>query len=286
MRDRVLSLLALALSTGYVLATSPVSLSPLASFGGGDGWLAPGEGGYAYLGTGSNQRGLAYGNGHLYLVSRSPGTSIRVLNPLTGADLGAPLSTNGVSGGTFLLNSIAVGRDGAIYAANLTLQSTTTPFKVYKWGTESSTPTVAYSGNGGLAGARIGDDLAIFGSGSSTLLAAGFGFNPSVTGNNGYAILNPNSGTVRAVSFGTPAPSAGDFRLSLSFGDSSHVFGSQGNSLYRYTSFTGSSGSLLGSPTIPDPAGGHVGPLAGFYRTQRRLAPGGSKHRRRAHQPV
>src|SRR4030095_7459517 len=73
------------------------SLSELSTFGGGDGWLAPGEGGYAFLGTANNERGLAYGNGHLYLVSRNGGSFIRRLDPLTGADLGSPLDTTGVS---------------------------------------------------------------------------------------------------------------------------------------------------------------------------------------------
>ena len=33
------------------------TIAPLLSFGGGDGWLAPGEGGYTFLGTGNNERG-------------------------------------------------------------------------------------------------------------------------------------------------------------------------------------------------------------------------------------
>src|SRR3954463_12511989 len=99
----------LALSTH-----AQVTLSPLSSFGGGDGWLAPGEGGTTFLGTGNNERGIAVGNGHLYLVSRTGGTAIRILNASTGADLGG-LSTTGVSGGTFTVNTIGVGGDGAIY---------------------------------------------------------------------------------------------------------------------------------------------------------------------------
>ena len=65
-----------------------------------DGWLAPGESGYAFLGTANNQRGLAYGNGHVYLVSRTGGNFVRILDQNTGADLGA-LDVTGVSGGTF-----------------------------------------------------------------------------------------------------------------------------------------------------------------------------------------
>lgn len=230
------------------------SISPLTGFGGVDGWLAPGEGGYTFLGTGNLERGLAYGNGHLYLVSRNGGSNIRILDPNTGADLGA-LNNTGITGGTFAVNNVAVGGDGAIYVGNLTTQSTTTPYKVYRWATEASAPTVAYTGDGGLAAARIGDSLAVIGSGSSTLLAAGFGSAPAVAGNNGYSIIDPTAATaIRPAFAGTP-PNGGDFRLGITFVDSSHVIGAQGSSLYRYTSFSGTTGTLLGSPAIPDPAG-------------------------------
>jgi hypothetical protein len=233
------------------------NLSPLTTFDGGDGWLAPGEGGTAYLGTANNERGLAYGNGHLYLVSHASvsGTTanVRLLDPLTGADLGG-LNNSGISGGTFLVNNAAVGGDGAIYVANLTTSSSSSAFKVYKWATEGSAPTVAYSGTAGISGVRAGDDLAGFGSGSSTLLVAGYNSSPSVTGNNGYAIIDPTAGTATAVAFSGTPPNAGDFRLGITFSDSIHVIGTAGSSLYRYTSFSGASGTLLASPAIPDPA--------------------------------
>jgi hypothetical protein len=237
------------------------SMTPLATFGGGDGWMAPGEGGYAFLGTGNLERGLAFGNGHLYLVSRNAangGINIRILDPLTGAvagaDLGA-LNTTGITGGTFPVNMISVGGDGAIYVGNLTTQSTTTAAKIYRWATEGSVPTVAYTGDAGLAGSRIGDSMAVIGSGSSTRLALGYGSTPVVAGNNGYAIIDPTAGTATAVAFTSTPPNAGDFRLGITFTDSSHVLGDQGSSLYRYTSFSGATGTLLGSPAIPDPAG-------------------------------
>jgi hypothetical protein len=197
---------------------------------------------------------LAYGNGHLYLVSRNGGSFVRILNPTTGADLGA-LNTTSVSGGTFAVNMAAVGGDGAIYVADLTTQSTTTPFKVYQWATEASAPTVVYSGDAGLPGSRVGDSLAAIGKGASTVLAAGYGSSPAVTGNNGYAIIGPSAGLATPVGFSGTAPTAGDFRLGLTFSDSSHVLGSQGSSMYRYSSFSGTTGTLIGSPTFPDPAG-------------------------------
>ena len=154
-----------------------------------------------------------------------------------------------------MVNNIGVGGDGAIYVNNLTTQSTTTPLKIYKWATEGSVATVAYSGNGGLAGSRVGDSMAAVGSGSSTLLALGYNSSPAVAGNNGFAIVNPTAGTATAVGFAGTPPIAGDFRLGLTFLDSSHVLGTQGSSLYRDASFSGSTGTLIASPAIPDPSG-------------------------------
>ena len=256
---RILGLFILLVCTHFVApsaaSAATITMVPYTSFGGGDGWLAPGEGGTAYLGTGNNERGLAYGNGHVYLVSHanvsSTTANVRILDQTTGADLGG-LNNTGITGGTFTVNAAAVGSDGAIYVGNLTTQSTTSPFKVYRWATEGSAPTVAYSGDAGLPGSRVGDDFAGIG---SSRLAAGYSSTPAVTGNNGYTIIDPTTSTATAVGFtGTP-PNAGDFRLGLTFADSTHVLGTAGSSLYRYTSFSGSSGTLISSPAIPDPSG-------------------------------
>ncbi|HEX4413042.1 MAG TPA: DUF4623 domain-containing protein [Lacipirellulaceae bacterium] len=258
MRRNIVSILfllcACALISSPVATAATVTLTKLASFGGGDGWLAPGEGGYTFLGTGNNERGLTYGNGHVYLVSRTGGTNVRILNSTTGADLGG-LNVTGVSGGTFAISAAGVGADGTIYAANLTTQSTTTPFTVYKWTSEAAAPSVAYAGDGGLAGSRLGDDFAVTGSGSSTRFAAGYNSTPIVAGNNSYSIIDPAASTATAIAFtGTP-PNAGDFRLGLTFVDATHVLGTAGSSLYRNTSYSGSAGTLINSPAIPDPSG-------------------------------
>jgi hypothetical protein len=244
MSPKLFSTLGLALSLP-IISASAFSISPLASFGGGDGWLAPGENGTAYLGTGSLERGMAFGNNHIYVVSRNAGTFIRMLDPLTGADVGG-LNTTGISGGTFVVNTIGVGGDGAIYVNNLTTQSTTSPLRIYKWVSEAVAPSVVYSGDAGLAGSRAGDSLAVFGSGSSTRIAVGYGSTPVVAGNNGYAIIDPAAGTATRVGFAATPPNAGDFRLGLTFSDASHIWGSQGTTL-RYTSFSDTTGTLLSS---------------------------------------
>ena len=119
----VVSLATLALAS-VPAVYAQFSISPLTGFGGADGWFAPGEGGYAHISTGDLQRGMAYGNDHLYVVSRAnvsgDGIHIRILDKLTGADLGA-LNDTGISGGTFAVNRVGVANDGAIYVANLNL---------------------------------------------------------------------------------------------------------------------------------------------------------------------
>ena len=52
--------------------------------------------------------------------------------------------------------------------------------------------------------------------------------------------------------------------MGLTFVNSSQVIGTAGSSLYRNTSFSGSSGTLLGSPAIPDPAGATADRLLGY----------------------
>lgn len=84
----------------------------------------------------NTERGLDYGvvngNPRLYVVSRGDGTTVRILDALTGSDVGI-LGTQGVTGGTFPLNDVGVTDDGVILAGNLSLGQT---FKVYKWDDE------------------------------------------------------------------------------------------------------------------------------------------------------
>ncbi len=236
MKSPAIPLLAAVAMPATVLAQ--VTLTPLTTFGGGDGWLAPGEGGYTFLGTGTLERGIGYGNGHLYLVSRSGGTSVRILNPDTGADLGG-LNVTGVSGGTFAANMVGVGGDGAIYAGNLTT-SAASPFKVYRWADESAIPTVAYDASPGLP--RVGDSFAVTGSGTGTTIVA------SGTGSIGFASINPLAGTGAAVPVAGTA--AGAYRIGLTFVDDNTVIGTQGGS-WMLTDFSGTSGTLVSSISTP-----------------------------------
>ena len=166
MSKRALLFAAMAALISPGVSHAAVVMSPLTTFG-TNGWLAPGSS--AYLGILNDERGMTFGNGHVYLVSHAAvagsSANIRILDRATGADLGG-LNSTGITGGTFAVNNAAIGADGAIYVANLTVQSTTSPFKVYKWTSEAGAPIVAYTGDAGLAGSRFGDDFAGIGSGS------------------------------------------------------------------------------------------------------------------------
>jgi hypothetical protein len=259
MRKFSVSVTAAAAAAALAAAASPTmaDLAPFSTFGGGDGWFAPGEGGYGFLGTVNNERGIAYNpaTGNLLLVSRTGGVSVRILNGQTGVETGTMnVDSTVITGGTFALSMIGAGTDGAIYAANLTTNATTSPYKIYRWANEGAAPTVAFSG-APLAGARFGDTFDVHGGGTNTLLASGPSNTPVVAGNNGYAILSTANGsdyTSSMVAFpGTP-PNAGDFRLGMSFVDADTVLGrvgGVGNPL-RVTDYVGTAGTLVASPTL------------------------------------
>lgn len=244
----------LAALLGAIPSAAQVSLTPLAGFGGADGWLAPGEDGYAYLGTASLERGMAYGNNHLYLVSRSSGDNIRILDKLTGDDLGAlPLGSGIISGGTFTVNTVGVGQDGAIYVANAcTPVNGSTPFRVYRWADELSPPTVAFSSTTVSAG-PIGTSFDVIGAGAATRLIAGENSGAGSGLLNSFALLTTADGvgfTGSLVPFGAPAPSAAEFFSGLAFLDSTHVYGANGGlAVYdtvRYVSLSAPQASITG----------------------------------------
>ena len=176
------------------------------------------------------------------------------MNAATGS-LIASLDTTGVSGGSSsggiarTLGTVAVTSDGVIYGSNLSTNSTTTPYKLYRWANEASTPTVHYQGDAGLAGARVGDNLAANGVDGAGLLAAGFSNSPAVTGNNSFATISTGTSAGVAAAVAYTGGAAGDFRLGITFGDSDTVLGTQGQSVRR-VSFTGAAGTLDGTTTL------------------------------------
>jgi len=138
------------------LALAQLKLSPV--------W-AKKAGEVSWLKTDDTTRGIAYNpvNDHVYVVSRSAGLNVIILNAATGDSLGK-LDVTGISGGTISLNMIDVSSDGVIYACNL-VTGANAEFKVYRWTDENSAPTVAVSW---ISDGRYGDAFAVDGSGTNT----------------------------------------------------------------------------------------------------------------------
>jgi len=264
-----------ALSCAAILATSAhaqVTIGPLLTFGGGDGYLAPGDN--SFLTSGTTERGMGFNptNNHLYFVSRSVGVTVRVLDAATGTEL-STLNTTGITGGTFALSKIVTGADGLIYGSNLRTGAitATSNYKIYRWDTEASAPTLIFDAlpNGE---SRIGDDLDAIGAGADTRLVAGYNISGTVVvpNINSYAVIDPTTSAASPTSpaftniafTGTP-PNTGDFRLGITFlsgGASGTVAGTQGGTsgtpavqnplrVSTYDQAAGT-GSLVASPNL------------------------------------
>jgi hypothetical protein len=154
-----------------------------------------------------NERCIAYNAlSNQLLVVRGASfinTRIFVLDADTGAFL-YNLKTNGISGQaqTLALCGIGVADDGAVYAANVAVDST---FKIYRWADTGSntSPVVIFGTNSSAASAdplackglgtflRFGDTLAVHGSGIDTEIVI-----DSQTPTKYAAILRPTDGSM------------------------------------------------------------------------------------------
>lgn len=135
-------------------------------------WRVDAAAGTHYPITGDTYRGAAYNRvtDHYLVANRTFGTKIYVHSATTGALLDS-LNTGIVTGGTLPIVDIEVTWAGVIYASNLVLNSgADTTFKIYRWETESSAPTVAFAGRAGTA--RLGDAFDVAGSGAGTVIYA------------------------------------------------------------------------------------------------------------------
>lgn len=122
------------------------TLSPLTTFG-SNGWLAPGSN--PYITTTNDQRGFGWNpvTKNLVVPSTSAGNFVAILDGTTGAVV-KTMDTTGVAGGTRAMMGAGVSDDGEICVPNLQSGSSNlSPFKIYKWSSESSAnaPTVAFS---------------------------------------------------------------------------------------------------------------------------------------------
>jgi hypothetical protein len=106
--------------------------------------LSPsGTGKPAYFQT-DGERGLDFGNNHLYITNNND--KILVLNPEDGTQAGA-LNMTGIDGGSPKIADVEVSDDGSILACNSVEWTDDgggppTTFKIYRWDTESASPAV------------------------------------------------------------------------------------------------------------------------------------------------
>ncbi|MGE5437408.1 MAG: DUF4623 domain-containing protein [Syntrophothermus sp.] len=161
-----------------------------------------------FSGTDSNIRGLACGKvdgeDRLYIVVRP---TPYIINPANGDKIGQ-LITTGVTGGASALNDIEVSSDGKIFGCNLTVAAGTSPFKIYKWDSETATPQVvlSFSGFG-----RLGDKFSVVGSwteGTAEFWAAAGASNIVYKWkmNNGVIDTIPVTITLQGISTGGTSP--------------------------------------------------------------------------------
>ena len=116
----------------------------------------------------NTERGLAYGNGKIYVSTTKYGTRVLVLDAATGDSVGV-LNMTGVSGGSGAsIADVEVDADGAIYACNLVLTATTSAFKIYRWANDSAVPVNIISSS--TPAARLGDKFTVVGSSNNNTL--------------------------------------------------------------------------------------------------------------------
>ncbi len=188
--------------------------------------LAPGS--RPYLNEDNTQRGLALNalNGNVLLVSRSGSNQVVVLDGQTGAEkhkLGMLLGDETpVSGGTFAVNQVGVANDGVVFVGNLTLDGSTTAFRLYRWENDSpeSVPVLLPEIPELAVAERWGDAMAVRGAGDQTEVAL------SARNGGAFAILNVRDGgaTVVAKVFRPEGLAAGDVGLGLAFGKDSTLW--------------------------------------------------------------
>ncbi len=126
----------------------------------------------AYFAPANYTRGMAYGkvngNDRVYVVTRS-GTPHRVVvyDAFTGDSLGV-MEAPQPPVGFFPVNAVDVSDDGVIFVCNMTLDAEATPFTVYRWDSETATPTavISFSGTTG----RMGDMFSVYGKASDNTL--------------------------------------------------------------------------------------------------------------------
>lgn len=106
------------------------------------------------------ERGLAYGNGHLYMTNNKD--KVLIIDPTDGSTLGT-LSETGIDEGDPKISDVEVSDDSSILACN-TVEwegGDSKEFKIYRWENESSNPTLFLSYTNSAY--RMGDTFSVIG---------------------------------------------------------------------------------------------------------------------------
>ncbi|PWU14452.1 MAG: hypothetical protein C5B50_17275 [Verrucomicrobia bacterium] len=218
------------------------------------------------------EAGMAYipQTGHLVVGSITNITGLRgffILDALTAADVGQLAQTNSAGVNVFapasnLANpgySLGVADDGAIYAADRKLAASGYNYQIYRWASETSPVSVAYSEPTGHFNFALGLDFRVRGAGPNTQIIAG-----ASSGATALAVLFLTSDGINFTD--KPMSIIGvnsDLYAGIGFG-SNNTFYADGypGGVLRYVSFNtnASSGSALAAYTWAAPTGS-FGPL-------------------------
>ncbi len=106
---------------------------------------------------------------HVLVATRLYGTDVMILDAATGDSLGR-MDTEGITGGTYPINQVAVADDGTIYVCNLSAPqySPTSTLRVYRYADEQSAPELVFDDV--LEGERYGDAFTAVGTGDEKRL--------------------------------------------------------------------------------------------------------------------
>ena len=226
--------------------------------------------------TGSAQEaGMAYNpvTSHLIVGSLLSASTLRgfyVLDALTGNDIGQLAKTNAAvtslftpapSFVDFAGYSLGVADDGVIYAATKKISPTTLfLYNIYRWGSETSAVSVAFSDSSSKFGFMLGWDFRVHGAGTNTQIIAGAG-----NGSSGQAVLFTTADGTNFTA-ATISPITGvnnDLYGGIAFG-TNNTFYAEGfpASVLEYVSYdpVAKTGSALAS-YIWDAPSGSLGPL-------------------------
>ena len=229
---RVSNVAGTANSDSATLTVNPATLSLVLT----QCWALPaGNTNFPFLTADNTQRGLSYNAtyNHLLVVSRAPSNAIHVLDATTGAYLHS-LDLSGISGGTFPINMIACSEDGQVVVANLTVNASTDPFKVYVFPDSlgGNTSLLGWSGNPGDAGLgdtnRWGDNLDVRGSGLGLEVLVGSRNSRRIAIINGLFLALP------PIVIDVPDAEAGNFGLCICWGAGDTCWGKSSGTALRH----------------------------------------------------